>query len=158
VPDRNQDHLRERLENAKRGNVGNVLIKLGRVLKERTLRELGERGLTGIRMSHTAVTAHIDLDGTRVSELANRLGVTAQGAGKLVREMEALGFVERRPDPLDGRARLVCLTERGFAAMFEALDVLEGVERELRSALGDKRVEALHQSAIASVACLERDG
>ncbi len=33
--------------------------------------------------------------------------------------MDGLGYLERRPDPADGRARLVCLTEAGRGAIGE---------------------------------------
>ncbi len=146
--------LRERLAQAKRANVGNALIKLGRVLKERTLKEVRERGFEGVRISHSAVLPHIDLDGTRVSVLAERLGVTVQGAGKLVQELEVLGLAQRSLDPADGRARLVRLTERGFSLMFEALAVLEEIERELQVELGERRVRALHAAARDALAQL----
>src|SRR4051812_44332856 len=54
------------------------------------------------------------------SELAVRLGVSKQAVGKVLDEMEQRGFVERRPDPDDRRARRVRLTEHGRAAMLTA--------------------------------------
>lgn len=147
--------LREQLTRAKRGNVGNTLIKLGRVLKERTLKDVRARGFDSVRMSHGAVLPHIDLEGTRISVLAERLEMTVQGAGKLVTELEALKLAKRSPDPSDGRARLVRLTESGFTMMFEALDVLEGIERELAKALGEDTIRSLHDTALEALAQLE---
>ncbi|MGZ6779596.1 MAG: MarR family winged helix-turn-helix transcriptional regulator [Mycobacterium sp.] len=39
--------------------------------------------------------------------------MTKQTAGGLIDELEANGYVARRPDPADARARLVMLTDRG---------------------------------------------
>src|SRR3954469_7938943 len=47
-----------------------------------------------------------------VSALAERLSITKQGAGQLIDAMAEKGYVERRPDPDDRRARLVTLSER----------------------------------------------
>src|SRR5207244_2658090 len=50
-----------------------------------------------------------------VSDLADRLEISKQGAGQIVDDMERRGYVERRPDPRDGRARLIYLSDRGQA-------------------------------------------
>ena len=44
---------------------------------------------------------------TTASELGQRLGVTKQAAGQMVDELARLGYVNRGPDPADGRRRLV---------------------------------------------------
>ncbi len=54
-------------------------------------------------------------DGATVTELAAHLGVTKQAASPLVDELVRKGYVERRAHPVDARARLVVLTERGWA-------------------------------------------
>src|SRR5215470_12409074 len=48
-----------------------------------------------------------------VNDLAARLQISKQGAGQIVDDMQRRGYVQRRPDPSDGRARLVSLSERG---------------------------------------------
>lgn len=55
-------------------------------------------------------------DGATVTELAGHLGVTKQAASQLVDEIVRKGYAERRPHPVDARARLVVLTERGGPA------------------------------------------
>jgi DNA-binding MarR family transcriptional regulator len=51
------------------------------------------------------------------SDLAARLMITKQGTAQIIDDMESRGYVSRRPDPADARARLVELTERGEAAL-----------------------------------------
>lgn len=53
-------------------------------------------------------------DGLRLSDLATRAGITAQSMGELVDELQAKGYLERRPDPDDGRAKRIYLTNRGW--------------------------------------------
>src|SRR5215207_6178624 len=57
---------------------------------------------------------------TTISGLAERLEITKQGASQIVDDMERRGYVERRPDPTDARARLLHLTSRGEAALAAA--------------------------------------
>jgi DNA-binding MarR family transcriptional regulator len=66
-----------------------------------------------------------------VSALASRLEVTKQGAGQIVDDMERRGYVVRRPDPDDARARLIDLSARGRAAMAAARAFHQRTERRL---------------------------
>ncbi len=56
---------------------------------------------------------------TRATQLATRLGVSAPVLSRHITELEELGFVVRRPDPADGRAQLLALTESGAAKLRE---------------------------------------
>lgn len=102
------------------------------------------------------VFENIDADGTRLTTLATRAGLTHQSVGEVVTELEQRGYVERRPDPLDRRARLVCLTDAGRDVVRTAIEAIQGIERDwtarwrahgltddlrgpLESALGDPR-------------------
>jgi DNA-binding MarR family transcriptional regulator len=62
---------------------------------------------------HYPVFENIDPDGTRLTVLAGRAGITHQAMAQLVCELEERGIVERVADPVDGRARLVRLTADG---------------------------------------------
>jgi DNA-binding MarR family transcriptional regulator len=62
---------------------------------------------------HYPVFENIDPDGTRLTVLAGRAGITHQAMAQLVCELEERGIVERVADPVDGRARLVRLTAEG---------------------------------------------
>ena len=70
--------------------------------------------------------------GLTLTELAERLGVTKQAAIKVVDEMEANGFVERRPAPGDRRSKILALTERGRDVRRAALATSHRIEDELR--------------------------
>ncbi|MEU6405826.1 MarR family transcriptional regulator [Streptomyces sp. NPDC046985] len=66
------------------------------------------------------------------AELARAEQVTAQAMGAVVNRLEGSGFVERRPDPQDGRRLIVSLTEAG-----------EDVLRRKRQARGQQLARAL---------------
>jgi DNA-binding MarR family transcriptional regulator len=59
------------------------------------------------------VFENLDPGGTRLTELAARAGITRQPMTKLVSVLKQQGYLERRPDPSDGRARIVRPTLTG---------------------------------------------
>ncbi|WP_350274282.1 MarR family transcriptional regulator [Kribbella sp. HUAS MG21] len=82
---------------------------------------------------------------TTISRLAERLEITKQGASQIVDDMERRGYVERRPDPSDARARLLQLTDRGQAALSAARRFHHAYERRLRARLGDEAVDIFRE-------------
>jgi DNA-binding MarR family transcriptional regulator len=78
-----------------------------------------------------------------VAQLAVRLQISKQGAGQIVDDMDRRGYLERRPDPSDARARLLELTERGRAALASARRFHAAFERRLVRAHGRDAVAAL---------------
>ena len=79
------------------------------------------------------------LEGTRLTDLAQRVGVSKQAAGQLVDELVELGVLERHPDPADGRAKLISFTREHGRDLFSGLALLGEVEEELAEALGAQR-------------------
>ncbi|WP_432879322.1 MarR family winged helix-turn-helix transcriptional regulator [Kribbella sp. CA-245084] len=80
---------------------------------------------------------------TTISGLAERLEITKQGAGQIVDDMERRGYIERRPDPSDARAKLLHLTEHGQAALSTARKFHQSYERRLRKQFGDEAIDTL---------------
>lgn len=78
-----------------------------------------------------------------ISALAERLEISKQGAGQIVDDMESRGYVERHPDPTDGRARLIHLSKRGQAALAAARKFHQTYERRLRKDHGDAAIDAV---------------
>lgn len=113
---------------------------------------LGRRIVDGVvaagfpqRPAHSGVMAHIDIaGGTRLSTIAARANITPQAVGELVDDLERLGYVRRRPDPDDRRAKRIVLTERGLASVSAALDTIVDLEAELEAALGREGYRQLH--------------
>lgn len=83
---------------------------------------------------------------TRATHLAERLGVSAPVLSRHVAELEDLGYVTRRPDPADGRAQLLALSERGVMKLREFEEQRSG---RLRDYLADwSEEDALEASQI----------
>jgi DNA-binding MarR family transcriptional regulator len=140
----------EALETVKQASVGQLLLKSARLLDERALarvnRTPGKPASPAIRPAHTALFPHVDRQGTRLTELARRLGVTKQAVGQLVGDLEQMGVLERADDPLDGRAKLVRFTDRGLRALEHGLHILRGIELEIEARIGRRRMRELHQT------------
>lgn len=85
---------------------------------------------------HSAVFAQIAPGGSRLTELARGAGMSAQAMGEVVDELVSMGYVVRRPDPHDGRARLIVLTGLGRDAVAAARTAIEGIEEQIDQILG----------------------
>ncbi len=149
------DKLRVRLEAKKAQSTLQLLFKAARLLNERAIARVRERTGKPLRVSHTALLPLLDLEGTRLTVLAERLGVSKQAAGQLVDELEEMGFVERAPDPADARAKLVRFSKRGQKSLFEGLAVLGELEVELRAIAGVRQLGVVHDVLAAVVAAEE---
>jgi DNA-binding MarR family transcriptional regulator len=106
------------------------------------------RGFADLRPAHGFAFTRLAPSGATVSELAVHLGMTRQAAGQLVDELEAKGYVERRPHPDDGRARLVVLTDRGWACTRAAEQAAAETIKTWADVLGDDRLRALRDDLI----------
>ena len=63
------------------------------------------RGHADLQPSHPRLLAYVDTErGSRVNELAKKMGVTRQAVSQMLDDIEAAGCAERRPDPEDARA------------------------------------------------------
>lgn len=146
------DAYRDKLEAEKRQSTVQLLFKAARLLNERAIAEVRAQSNKPVRVAHTSLLPHVDLEGTRLTDLASRLGVTKQAAGQLVDELVEMGFLERAPDPTDARAKLVRFTKRGRQSILEGLALLKTIEDDLREVVGDTKMRALHDALAAIVA------
>lgn len=80
----------------------------------------------------------------RLGVVAACLGVSASVASRQVAALQGTGLIARRPDPEDGRAELVALSDAGLARLREIKDL--GVER-LATLLEGWQPDRLHQAA-----------
>ncbi|MFF9063052.1 MarR family winged helix-turn-helix transcriptional regulator [Streptomyces sp. NPDC014882] len=100
------------------------------------------RGFEG-RPAHGFAFARLAPDGATVTELAAHLGVTKQAASQFVDELVRKGYVERRPHPVDARARLIVLTERGRDCTRAAEEAAADAVRAWAEVLGEDEVRLL---------------
>ena len=122
---------------------------VGRVLREAfswLLAEVGEhieRRHPDVSPAQIQVMVMIDATGTRPAELARRAQVTRQSMAESLAGLEARGLVSIRPDPHDGRSKLVTVTKGGRAALRDGLDAALAVHRHWESVLGKAKMAQL---------------
>ena len=147
---------RARFESEKRANTLQVLLKCARLANERAISRVNElAGAAVFRQALANLLPHISLDGTRMTELADRVGVSKQAVSKLVAEFVDHGLLELAPDPSDGRAKLVRFTPRGVEAIRHGLSVLASVEDDIATRIGKKRMRELRDGLVAALDALE---
>jgi DNA-binding MarR family transcriptional regulator len=87
---------------------------------------------------HSAVFAQISLEGSRLTDLAHKANMTPQSMAEIIDELVELGYVVRRPDPADRRAKLIVLTRRGRDAVAAGRQTIEGIEERVIELLGER--------------------
>src|SRR5215218_5740080 len=101
-----------------------------RLMVEELVERLHAAGYHDHTAAHHPVFENIDREGTRLTVLAARAGMTHQSMGELVRTLERRGYLERRSDPSDGRATLVLLTRHGREAARRAIKEIAEIEAD----------------------------
>ncbi|MBA2560149.1 MAG: MarR family transcriptional regulator [Propionibacteriales bacterium] len=129
-----------------RQDLGILLFVANRALEQRAFDAVVAAGITDITLAQARVAARISPHGSRVSDLADQARVTKQSAAFLVEQLEAAGYVERAPDPSDGRARLVRLTTRARRVAQAADAEVERVLAEWADHVGEERLRQMHET------------
>lgn len=136
-------------------NPGSLLYMAADLFIREKLRIVAAGGFS-ISEAQAALFQNVDRDGTRLTTIAARAGTTKQSMLELIAKAEAMNFVARRPDPRDGRARIIVFTPMG-TDMLERLrsGVLEA-ERRMAAQIGKpflaamKRMLSLYVEAAGS--------
>jgi len=135
-----------RIEQQKAQSLGQAILRSARLLDEHAVsRVRDESGVSALRRAHTAVFPHLDFAGTRLSLLAERMGITKQAVNQLVDDLEAMAVVARQADPSDGRAKLIVFTAKGRRTLLHGLGILAAIEGEAAARMGQRKVRQLHQ-------------
>ena len=137
-----------------RHHIGQLLTQLTRLFQAELFEQLVAAGFEDARVPHTHVTAYIKAEGSRLTELATQARMTLPAMSELVDDLVRLGIVERRPDPSDGRAKLICLTDAGWDAMRKARRIIAGIESEYAELVGPERFEDAAQTLNALLSAL----
>jgi DNA-binding MarR family transcriptional regulator len=104
-------------------------------------------GYADIRPSHGCVFGGIDPEnGSRLTDLADRATMTKQSVGEVVSDLEKRGYVERIPDPEDGRAKIIRLTDKGRGVYLTGWQLNDELEQEWAARFGQDHVAALREA------------
>jgi DNA-binding MarR family transcriptional regulator len=127
-------------------NAALLMFIAHRAAEARVFEAVRTAGFDDLTLAQSRIGQRLNREGIRVTDIADQAGVTKQTAGALIDELEANGYVTRRPDPADARARLVVLTDRGERLCGTAAAEIAKVEAEWREHLGAKAYDELRTS------------
>ncbi|RNL81062.1 MarR family winged helix-turn-helix transcriptional regulator [Nocardioides marmorisolisilvae] len=126
-----------------RSDLGILLLVAYQAFVRGLHEEMASHGYDDLGSSDGVVFRLLHAEPRTVSDLAGRLGISKQGAAQIVEDMERRGYLVRRPDPNDGRARLVGLSERGAGALGVAREFHSGYEQRLVAGQGQDAVDTV---------------
>ena len=109
------------------------------LVEDDLLRRVRERGVPEAQPTWHHVFFTIDPEGSRLTTLAARASMSLPAMWEIVQDLEARGYVARRADPGDRRAKLIYLTDAGRAAVLKGRRAARELEAEYRRRVGDQR-------------------
>jgi DNA-binding MarR family transcriptional regulator len=127
------------------GNAGRILGNAVTRFEARVLELMADAGHADTRLPHVNLTRHLDLEGTRITELARRAHMTNAAMTELIDQCEVLGLVVREVDASDKRARTVQFTDAGRAWLAAFGKAVKKAERELLAEIGPEAAAVLLQ-------------
>ena len=129
-------------------NLGILLLIPYRFMEQAVLDELKAHG-HDLPLNQARVFARIGPQGSRPVDLARAAQVSKQTIGTIIDQLQDAGYVERRPDPQDGRSRLVVITERGQQLIDLTTPVVQRIETAWEAHLGKHRARQLREALTA---------
>lgn len=133
------------------------LEKVGLLLRSHAWSRTGQSGLTPTQAQIVSLLASRPDGGTRLSDLAAALKVSAPTASDAVAALAGKGLVEKVPHPTDRRASHLRLTRKGRTAARRAAGWPEPMARAV-AALGEDEQRALLASLVKLLRSLEAAG
>ena len=127
-------------------HLGWLLGRADLLFAEGVTRAMHARGFAGIRLVHIALIRNVDENGTRISDIARRAGMTKQATGQLVAEFVELGYIRLVNDPDDGRVKIARYTAKGKKLLLSIVASIEETENAVSAAIGAKALAGLKQT------------
>ena len=124
------------------------LTRTLRVYNKRMVDGVRARGFTDFSPAFPQILSNLDVRGTRIGVLAARAGVTRQGAGQLVEEIERCGYVQRKQAKDDARATVVQFTPKGRRLIATILELAMAIEVSLDELLGPREFDRVRSGLV----------
>lgn len=137
-------------------DIGIMSARLLFSVQKELFEKLAEQGHPELRPQHGAVLGYIDEEGSRATELSRLSGAHKQVIGNLIDELEALDYVERRPDPSDRRAKLIVPTALGRDQMRKSDAIVAAIEERHAEEIG-KQEYARFKDAFRRITTLQTE-
>jgi len=122
------------------------LLRASRVINIEIVNGLHKQGFTELTSSHTALLSNLDLEGSRLTDIAQRAGMTKQAMGRLADELISLNYIKRSRCEADRRAVKLTFTSNGLKLMNLSFTIMNDIEMRCAKNIGDKRFNSLLNS------------
>ena len=120
------------------------------VLSAAIYRAVSEAGATDMRPAHGNAMEMLAIqDGLRLTDIAARAGMAPQSMGEIVDDLVAKGYLSRREDPADRRAKRIYLTQKGRDTAQASRIALLEIERRISETLGTDTYQELRRNLAA---------
>ena len=135
------------IKSHQKASLGHLFSRVGRMLTGHAISKVHDAGYPEVRESWLPILQHVEAEGIRSIDLANKLSISKQAANQMVKEIQKQGYLQRAPDPKDKRAQLITLTEQGWQAWVIGLKAMTEMERRLETQLGLENVDHMRSQA-----------
>jgi DNA-binding MarR family transcriptional regulator len=121
--------------------IGQLLGRLLRQFRVELFAPAAEHGYADLREPHLQIFGNLGIGGIRLTHLAAKAQLSLAATSELVTQLQELGYLERRPDPHDRRARLIFPTPRGLRALDDAGGRVAEIEQHWAQVLDPDRFQ-----------------
>ncbi|MBT4523235.1 MAG: MarR family transcriptional regulator [Halieaceae bacterium] len=139
------------LDRVRQDNLGHRLLALATDFEARVLKHYATMAYGDIRPVHGAVLRNLELQGTRLTTLAQRAGITHRAMAKIVNDINSLGYIEYRSDPEDGRATVIVFTDQGLQLLNDSSPVIEHICDDYAKEVGGDNLQSLDHCLRAAI-------
>ena len=119
--------------------IGQLLVRLLRQFRAELFQPAAGQGYPDLREPHLHIFGNLGVDGIRLTDLAARAQLSLATTSELVTDLQELGYLERRADGTDKRAKLIFPTSRGRQALDDAGDRVAQIEQHWSQIVGPER-------------------
>lgn len=127
-------------------NLRQCLLRASRVVNAAIVEGLRQQGFTQLRSTHTALLSNLDLEGSSLTVISQRAGMTKQAMGRLADELISLKYITKTRSEEDKRAYKIQFTPAGLKLMKHSFSIMGKLELRCSRRLGGNRLKQLLSS------------
>lgn len=133
----------------------NLLIRVVSLMKKdmdnRLTESLQQKGYADFKLGDMVLIANIAPEGIINNELAKKAHITKQAMSKVVKNLEAAGYIVTRKHENDNRATVIFLSDKGKELVVAATESVLEIEQHYTSLIGETDMNAVKDILIRLV-------
>ena len=135
---------RDQVQNRLQDNFARHLLGVTLYLQTEIMDSLTNgHGHANLRLGYEPYITLIGPDGNRLSSIADTLQITRQAANQAANQIEAAGYIQRLPDPEDGRAKILALTGQGRQLRKHGTGEMTRLQQQFQELVGNEALKRL---------------